>query len=479
MPEQGMTGHDTGIGAGHRGTGAALGTERFGTERLGTERLLALDRQHVWHPYAPMPGRTDPLVVESASGVRLRLAEPAYGQREVVDGMASWWSAVHGYRHPVLDEAAHAQLDRMSHVMFGGLTHEPAVRLATRLADMAPEGLEHVFLADSGSVSVEVAVKMCLQHWSSLGRPEKRRLMTWRGGYHGDTWHPMSVCDPEGGMHRLWSGALPVQVFADAPPAGHGSGSGSGSGSVSAAGFDAEPDPAYVAHLRDTVARHAHELAAVVVEPVVQGAGGMRFHSPAYLRVLREACDAYDVLLVFDEIATGFGRTGALFAADHAGVSPDVMCVGKALTGGYMTMAATLCTPRVAEGISHGELPVLAHGPTFMGNPLAAAVADASLGLLLDQDWQAEVKRIGAGLREGLAGAAEVPGVREARVLGAIGVLELDREVDMAAATRAAVRRGVWLRPFRNLVYAMPPYVTGDADVALICEAMRGVAEEG
>jgi adenosylmethionine-8-amino-7-oxononanoate aminotransferase len=363
----------------------------------------------------------------------------------------------------VLNEAAHEQLERMSHVMFGGLTHEPAVRLATRLVDMSPEGLEHVFLADSGSVSVEVAVKMCLQYWTSRGKPEKRRLMTWRGGYHGDTWHPMSVCDPEGGMHHLWSGTLPRQVFADAPPAG----------------FDAPLDPAYADHLRDTVARHAHELAAVVVEPVVQGAGGMRFHSPAYLRVLRETCDEHDVLLVLDEIATGFGRTGALFAADHAGISPDVLCLGKALTGGYLTMAATLCSTRVAEGISRGEVPVLAHGPTFMGNPLAAAVADASLGLLLGQDWAGEVKRIETGLREGLAGAAELPGVREVRVLGAIGVLELDRDIDMAAATRAAARTGVWLRPFRNLVYAMPPYVTGDEDVALVCDAMRAVAEEG
>ncbi|WP_258311939.1 adenosylmethionine--8-amino-7-oxononanoate transaminase [Streptomyces sp. ZEA17I] len=325
--------------------------------------LRALDRAHVWHPYGPMPGRQEPLVVESASGVRLRLAEPAEGQRELVDGMSSWWSAVHGYNHPVLNEAARGQLDRMSHVMFGGLTHEPAVRLAARLVEITPEPLQHVFLADSGSVSVEVAVKMCLQYWRSAGRPEKHRLLTWRGGYHGDTWQPMSVCDPEGGMHELWSGSLPRQVFADAPPDG----------------FDAEPDPAYTARLRELIARHAHEVAAVIVEPVVQGAGGMRFHSPGYLRVLREACDELDVLLVFDEIATGFGRTGELFAAGHAGVSPDVMCVGKALTGGYLTMAATLCTSRVAEGISRGEVPVLAHGPTFMANPLAAAIASASV----------------------------------------------------------------------------------------------------
>ncbi|MEV4441360.1 adenosylmethionine--8-amino-7-oxononanoate transaminase [Streptomyces sp. NPDC049577] len=432
-------------------------------EPLDAAQLIALDRQHVWHPYGPMPGRQEPLVVESASGVRLRLAEPAEGHRELIDGMSSWWSAVHGYNHPVLNEAARAQLGRMSHVMFGGLTHEPAVRLAARLVDITPEGLEHVFLADSGSVSVEVAVKMCLQYWRSVGRPGKRRLMTWRGGYHGDTWQPMAVCDPDGGMHHLWSGTLPRQLFADAPPDG----------------FDAAPDPAYTAHLRELMAGHADELAAVIVEPVVQGAGGMRFHSPAHVRVLRELCDEYDVLLVLDEIATGFGRTGALFAADHAGITPDVMCLGKALTGGYLTMAATLCTARVADGISRGEVPVLAHGPTFMGNPLAAAVACASLDLLLGQDWQTEVKRIGAGLSDGLAPAAALPGVRDVRVLGAIGVVQLDHEVDMAAATRAAVREGVWLRPFRDLIYTMPPYITGDADLARICAAVCAAAAAG
>ncbi|MEV3988272.1 adenosylmethionine--8-amino-7-oxononanoate transaminase [Streptomyces sp. NPDC049837] len=426
---------------------------------LGTAELIALDRAHVWHPYGPMPGRTDPLVVESASGVRLRLAEPAHGQHELVDGMSSWWSAIHGYNHPVLNEAARDQLDRMSHVMFGGLTHEPAVRLATRLVEITPEPLRHVFLSDSGSVSVEVAIKMCLQYWRSVGRPAKRRLLTWRGGYHGDTWQPMSVCDPEGGMHELWSGALPRQVFAGPPPAGY--------------------EETYAEQLREEIGRHAGELAAVIVEPVVQGAGGMRFHDPAYLRVLREACDAHDVLLVFDEIATGFGRTGTLFAAEHARVAPDVMCLGKALTGGYLSLAATLCTARVADGISRGEVPVLAHGPTFMGNPLATAVACASIDLLLGQDWEREVKRIEAGLRDGLAAAAELPGVRDVRVLGAIGVVQLDHPVDMAAATAAAVREGVWLRPFRDLVYVMPPFVTGDDDVARICRGVLAAAREG
>ncbi|MFD0265853.1 adenosylmethionine--8-amino-7-oxononanoate transaminase [Streptomyces sp. NPDC127106] len=430
---------------------------------LPAAELLALDRQHVWHPYGPMPGRQEPLVVSSASGVRLRLAEPSQGQDELVDGMSSWWSAIHGYNHPVLNEAAADQLGRMSHVMFGGLTHEPAVRLAAKLVEITPAGLEHVFLADSGSVAVEVAAKMCLQYWRSTGRRAKTRLMTWRGGYHGDTWTPMAVCDPDGGMHELWSGVLPRQVFADVPPGG----------------FAAPVDPAYVAHLRSVIAAHADELAAVIVEPVVQGAGGMRFHSPGYLRVLRELCDEYDVLLVLDEIATGFGRTGALFAADHAGITPDVMCLGKSLTGGYLTLAATLCTERVAAGISRGEVPVLAHGPTFMGNPLATAVALASVELLLGQDWQREVKRIEAGLLEGLAPARELPGVRDVRVLGAIGVVQLDHEVDMAAATAAAVREGVWLRPFRDLVYTMPPFVTGDADVTRICRAVCAAAEVG
>ncbi|MFF0426543.1 adenosylmethionine--8-amino-7-oxononanoate transaminase [Streptomyces sp. NPDC004520] len=426
---------------------------------MRNDELLALDRAHVWHPYGPMPGRTEPLVIESASGVRLRLAEPVHGQAELIDGMSSWWSALHGYNHPVLNEAAHDQLGRMSHVMFGGLTHEPAVRLATRLVEITPEPLQHVFLSDSGSVSVEVAAKMCLQYWRSVGRPGKQLLMTWRGGYHGDTWQPMSLCDPEGGMHELWSGVLQRQVFVDAPPVTY--------------------EESYARMLREQIALHADEVAAVIVEPVVQNAGGMRFHPPEYLRVLREACDEHGVLLVFDEIATGFGRTGTLFGADQAGVSPDVMCVGKALTGGYLSMAATLCTTEIAEGISRGEVPVLAHGPTFMGNPLASAVACASIDLLMSQDWALEVKRIETGLRDGLAPAADLPGVRDVRVLGAIGVVQLDHDVDMAAATEAAVRAGVWLRPFRDLIYTMPPYVTGDEDLARICAAVRAAAQAG
>lgn len=424
----------------------------LGSGPVDVDRLLSDDREHVWHPYAPMPARLAPLPVVGASGVRLHLADG----RELVDGMSSWWAAVHGYANPVLDAAVRDQLGAMSHVMFGGLTHPPAVELARRLVAITPGGLEHVFLADSGSVSVEVAIKMCLQYQRSRGKPGKHRLMTWRGGYHGDTFGAMSVCDPDGGMHALWRDVLPQQVFASAPPR--------------------EFVPGYVAELAGLVEGHADELAAVIVEPVVQGAGGMRFHDPRYLHVLRELTLAHDVLLVFDEIATGFGRTGELFAADHASVAPDVMCVGKALTGGYLTMGATLCTSAVARGISDGEAGVLMHGPTFMGNPLAAAVAGASVGLLSDRDWRAEVRGIETALQAGLAPARALPGVTDVRVLGAIGVVQLDHEVDMAAATAAAVEAGVWLRPFRDLVYTMPPYVCGPADLAAICAGVCAAA---
>jgi adenosylmethionine-8-amino-7-oxononanoate aminotransferase len=402
--------------------------------------VLELDGRHVWHPYGPMPAATTPLEVVAAEGVRLRLADG----RELIDGMASWWCAVHGYRHPALDAAAHEQLDRMAHVMFGGLTHEPAVRLAQRLVEMTPEPLQHVFFCDSGSVAVEVALKLCLQ-----ARPGRRRMLTVRGGYHGDTFGAMSVCDPVGGMHSLFTGALAEQVFADRPPR--------------------VLDGAYAQHLRSLVRQHAHELAGVVVEPVVQGAGGMWFYDPAVLRVLRELCDEHGLLLVADEIATGFGRTGALFACEHAGVVPDVMCVGKALSGGYLTLAATLTTTDVATNLEGGAL---MHGPTYMANPLACSVALASTGLIAQGGWREDVPRIERGLRAGLAGARELPGVADVRVLGAIGVIALEAPVDVAAATAAAVERGVWLRPFRDLIYAMPPYVTGDEDLARVTQAV-------
>ena len=419
---------------------------------LTPEQISALDAEHVWHPYGGFPATTEPLVVASAAGTRLTLADG----RELVDGMSSWWAAVHGYRHPVLDSALLAQSRRMSHVMFGGLTHEPATRLTQLLVELTPPGLDKVFLCDSGSVSVEVAAKMCLQYWRGVGAPGKHRLLTWRGGYHGDTFTPMSVCDPDGGMHALWTDVLTEQVFVPAPPAT----------------FEAD----YVAELERAVVEHRDELAAVIVEPVVQGAGGMRWHDPRYLTELRRICDENDVLLVFDEIATGFGRTGELFAADHVGVAPDVMCVGKALTGGYLTLAATLCTARIAETIStaHGGL---MHGPTFMGNPLACAVAIASIELLRSRDWRGEVARIEAELREGLAPLAGLPGVAEVRVLGAIGVVELDAPVDMWAATDAAVAAGAWLRPFRTLVYTMPPFISTTEDIATITGAVRAAVK--
>ncbi|WP_342802205.1 adenosylmethionine--8-amino-7-oxononanoate transaminase [Nocardia sp. No.11] len=419
---------------------------------LTPEQISALDAEHVWHPYGGFPATTEPLVVASAAGTRLTLADG----RELVDGMSSWWAAVHGYRHPVLDAALLAQSRRMSHVMFGGLTHEPATRLTQLLVELTPPGLDKVFLCDSGSVSVEVAAKMCLQYWRGVGAPGKHRLLTWRGGYHGDTFTPMSVCDPDGGMHALWTDVLTEQVFVPAPPAT----------------FEAD----YVAELERAVAEHRDELAAVIVEPVVQGAGGMRWHDPRYLTELRRICDENEVLLVFDEIATGFGRTGELFAADHLGVAPDVMCVGKALTGGYLTLAATLCTARIAETIStaHGGL---MHGPTFMGNPLACAVAIASIELLRSRDWRGEVARIEAELREGLAPLAGLPGVAEVRVLGAIGVVELDAPVDMRAATDAAVAAGAWLRPFRTLVYTMPPFISTTEDIATITGAVRAAVK--
>lgn len=421
--------------------------------------ISAIDAAHIWHPYSPIgDDALAPVVAVGARGAWLTVVHDGR-EVEVLDAMASWWTAVHGHGHPELDAAITKQLATMNHVMFGGLTHEPAARLARLLVDLTPEGLETVFFSDSGSVSVEVAVKMVLQYWRSSGHPAKSRLMTWRGGYHGDTFTPMSVCDPQGGMHELWSGAnslLADQVFAPPVPT--------------------EYDPAYTAAFAEQLDRHAHELAAVIVEPVVQGAGGMRFHDPRYLVDLRRLCDQHGVLLIFDEIATGFGRTGAMFAADHAGVCPDVMCVGKALTGGYLTLAATLCTREVARTISANPPGALMHGPTFMANALACAVSVASVELLLATDWQSRVGAIEAGLRTGLAPAAELPNVVDVRVLGAIGVIEVDRPVDLRVATPVAIEHGVWLRPFRNLIYVMPPFICTPAEVAQITSAMVEVA---
>ncbi len=410
----------------------------------------------MWHPYSALPGAPAPLPVVSAEGVRLRLADG----RELIDGMSSWWCAIHGYRHPALDAAVRKQLERMAHVMFGGLTHESAVNLAERLVEISPDGLEHVFFADSGSVSVEVAIKMALQYQRAVGHPERSRLLTIRGGYHGDTFGAMAVCDPVGGMHSMFSDMLTKHVFAERPPDG----------------FDAPLDEAWVVGVSELLVAHAHELAAVIVEPVVQGAGGMRFHSPAYVSLLRGLCDKHELLLLLDEIATGFGRTGSMFACEHTQVAPDIMCVGKALTGGYMTLAATLCTGEVAQAISAGEGGALMHGPTFMANPLACSVALASLDLLADGGWSEDVARIERGLRAGLEPARKLSGVLDVRVLGAIGVVQLEHEVDLAAATATAVEHGVWLRPFRDLIYTMPPYVIGEGDLDRVASAVIAAA---
>jgi adenosylmethionine-8-amino-7-oxononanoate aminotransferase len=423
---------------------------------LTPQQISAIDAAHIWHPYSSFGAAAiPPVVATGAKGTWLTLIRDG-AQIQALDAMASWWTALHGHGHPVLDAAITRQLGELNHVMFGGLTHEPAARLAQLLVDITPDGLDTVFFSDSGSVGVEVAAKMALQYWRSAGRFGKRRLMTWRGGYHGDTFTPMSVCDPDGGMHALWRDALTEQVFAPAVPADY--------------------DPAYVAAFEDQLRCHADELAAVVVEPVVQGAGGMRFHDPRYLADLRAICSRNDVLLIFDEIATGFGRTGEMFAADHAGVSPDIMCLGKALTGGYITLAATLCSRGIAEAISGGPAGALMHGPTFMANALACAVAVASVELLLAQDWRARVAAIGAGLAAGLEPARTLPGVADVRVLGAIGVIETHRPVDLRTATPIALDHGVWLRPFRNLIYAMPPFVCTDHEVEQISAAMVAVA---
>lgn len=422
------------------------------------QRLLASDKRRLWHPYTSMTDPTPTRLVRGASGARITLD----GRGEVIDGMSSWWSAIHGYRHPRLDEAVTDQLASMAHVMFGGLTHEPAVLLGEALVESV--GLPHVFLADSGSVAVEVALKMARQYQIGHGLPDRTRMAALAGGYHGDTWGAMSVCDPVGGMHSMYADALPPQVFLPRPPAGR---------------ERPADDPeirAWAASASALIESHAGELAAIVAEPVLQGAGGMHMYSPHCLHVLRSLADSHGLLLVLDEIATGFGRTGDLFAAAGAGVDGDIVCVGKALTGGYMTLGATLCSAEVAAGIGASPAGVLMHGPTFMGNPLACRVALASLGLLAEGRWQADVARIERELRAGLTDAATMPGVRDVRVLGAVGVIELDRTVDVSRATESALDSGVWLRPFRNLVYTMPPYIATSDDTAQIARGMCAAA---
>ncbi|OAV45578.1 adenosylmethionine--8-amino-7-oxononanoate transaminase [Lewinella sp. 4G2] len=416
-----------------------------------TPEDLAFDRHHLWHPYTSLKDPLPTYPIVAGEGARLQLADG----RWLIDGMSSWWCAVHGYNVPELNEAARAQLDKISHVMFGGLTHQPAVELGRLLVRITPEPLQRVFLADSGSVSVEVAMKMAIQYQFAKGERGRSKFLTFRGGYHGDTTGPMSVCDPETGMHGLFAGFLPTHHFIDRP----------------LAGVEAELDQDYLAKVKRAFADHARECAAFICEPIVQGAGGMHFYNTAYLNVIRELCDEYGLLLIYDEIATGFGRTGNLFAAETT-ACPDVMCLGKALTGGYLTLAATLCTDHVAETIGNSEVPNLMHGPTFMGNPLACSIAVASLKLLEARDWQQEVANIRAVLNEFLSPARALAVVADVRILGAIGVIELHEAVRLAEIQAFFVEHGVWVRPFGKLVYLMPPFVIKRDDLIQLCTVL-------
>lgn len=423
---------------------------------MNTEEILAYDREHVWHPYASMRNPIKVWQVESARGVMLSLA----GGGEVIDGMSSWWAVAHGYNNEHINKALKRQIAKMSHVMFGGLTHEGAVLLAKRLIEISPRRMQKIFFSDSGSVSVEVAMKMALQYWHSKGVKNKTKFATARGGYHGDTWNAMSVCDPVGGMHSIFSGRLPINFFAPKPNPAFG-----------------EPwNEDSIGGMREILRDNRNEIAAVIIEPIVQGAGGMRFYHPQYLKELRALCDELGILLILDEIATGFYRSGRLFACEYAGVEPDIMCVGKALTGGYMSFAATLASDDVADTISNGGVGLFMHGPTFMANPLACAAANASLDLVLQPQTPLNVLRIEKKLKDGLAAARDIKGVADARALGAIGVLEMEKPIDMAKAQELLIERGVWLRPFGRLLYTMPPYISTDSQLERITSAMVEVA---
>ena len=413
------------------------------------------DQQHLWHPYASLPPTYPNIVIDHAEGIYIVTKD---GTR-LIDGMSSWWASVHGYNHPKLNAAMIAQLGKMAHVMFGGLSHQPAIDLGKKLLSIVPDGLDAIFYADSGSIAVEVALKMALQYQIAAGCPNKNQFASTHSGYYGDTWHAMSVCDPVGGMHSLYGKQLPLQHFVPAPPMG----------------FERELTQNERDELTTFFAKHSAQLAGFIIEPIIQGAGGMRFYSPEYLQLLRQLCDEHDVLLIADEIATGFGRSGKLFACEHAGISPDIMTIGKALTGGYMTFAATLCTREVAETISQSEYPALMHGPTFMGNPLACAVACASIDLILSYDIESRTANMQTIMDEQLATAANLNGVADVRCLGAVAVIELDEAVDMPVFQSLLIDNGIWVRPFGKLVYIMPPYVISDDELVTLCQALLTV----
>ncbi|CCK75471.1 MAG: adenosylmethionine--8-amino-7-oxononanoate transaminase [Oleispira antarctica] len=421
---------------------------------------LAYDQQHLWHPYSSFANKEQAVwPVESAKGVYLTLADGT----ELIDGMSSWWSTVHGYSHPRMVKAISEQAAKMSHVMFGGLTHEPAINLAYKLVQLTPEGLNKVFLSDSGSVAVEVAVKMAIQYQQARGKSEKTKLIALKKGYHGDTLGAMSLCDPTTGMHHLFSDLLAQQFFIREPQI-----------TFDQAWHDEDIEP-----LRQCLEKNHQKIAALILEPIVQGAGGMRFYHPTYLKRARQLCDEYDVLLIADEIATGFGRSGKLFACEHSGISPDILCVGKALTAGYMTLAATLTTDHIADTISAGEAGCFMHGPTFMANPLACAAANESLSLLIDNNWQAQVERLERGLEAGLSLAKTLDAVADVRVLGAIGVIEMKKAVDMKRIQPACIAQGIWLRPFGKLVYIMPAYVMTDGELEKLTAGILKVLKSG
>jgi len=417
--------------------------------------LVERDRDFVWHPYSSTNSNQAIFPVKSADGVRIKLTDG----RELIDGMSSWWSAIHGYNHPVMNQALSDQLQDMSHIMFGGLTHQPAVDLAEQLISITPESLKKVFFVDSGSVAVEVAMKMAIQYWYAKDQPEKQKMLTIRHGYHGDTFGAMSVSDPVNGMHSLFSDTLTPQFFADPPECQ----------------FNQPCTDSDISSLKSQLEIHQQQIAAVILEPIVQGAGGMRFYSADYLKRVRKLCDEYHVLLILDEIATGFGRTGKLFACEHAAIEPDILCLGKALTGGYMTLAATLTNQHIAQTISNGEPGIFMHGPTFMANPLACSAGLASLKLLLNSPWQDRIKLIEQQLNLGLAACKDFPQVKDVRILGAIGVVELHQAVDMQIIQPQFVEAGVWVRPFNRLIYLMPPYIIEKDDLNILTNAVASI----